>query len=136
MDDRTLVTVERLDQIIGELSAMPRGATPPALEHEPVLRELIGDHFRQIAGHLVLSSVPAPLIRTVMRDVDRLLTLSVTALRVGYKGILNGMLADDGADDWDGDDAGTDRDDPSAEPPDFGGPDDDVDEADDAGVAA
>jgi hypothetical protein len=92
MDDRALLTESTLEQVRAELRAMPDGATPPALEHEPLLAAAVGERFQLIAGRLALSGAPRSLINRVMGEVDRLVVFALTAQRSGYQAVLADLL--------------------------------------------
>jgi hypothetical protein len=95
MDERTLVGRGHVGRANAELRAVPRGAILPALEHEPVLHQVISDHMEHLAGKMTMAGLPSPLVRRVMRDVDRLVALTITALRSAYGDVLAGLLPDD-----------------------------------------
>jgi hypothetical protein len=97
MDDRALLTEATLERVRAELRALPEGATPPALEHEPLLAAAVGERFQLIAGRLALSGAPRPLINRVMGEVDRLVVFALTAQRSGYQAVLADLLPEEDA---------------------------------------
>ena len=87
-DDRTIVDAFTLAAVIREYSSKDRKAERCLFDCEPVLGTYVKHEVLQIVAQLALHGARPEICRAVVNDLYKLLDITGTALRDGYRNLI------------------------------------------------